>query len=84
VDVSNTWRHVLCIHTVSIIMTNKPSTINVRFATILGPGDCATGWQKNIACAVVKRVTPTVCLRGSICSALIFPVGTVRVKVQNN
>jgi len=84
VDVRNTWRHVVCIHTVSVIMTNKPSIINVRFATILGPVDCATGWQQNIACAVVKRVTATVCLRGSICSALIFSAGTVHITVQKN
>jgi hypothetical protein len=84
VDVSNTWRHVVCIHTVSVFMTNKPGTTNARFATILGPVGCATGWQQNIACAVVRRVTPTVCLRGSICSALIFAVGTVHVKVQKN
>jgi len=44
VGVSDTWRHVVCIHTVGVIMTNKRSTINACFATILGPVDCATGW----------------------------------------
>ena len=83
-DVSNTWRHVVCAHAVSVIMKNKPSTINACFATILGAVGCATGWQQNIACEVVKRVTPTVCLRGSICRALIFSAGTVNVKVQTN
>ena len=67
---SDTWRHVVCIHTVGVIMTNKPSTINACFAAILGLVDCSTGWQQNIACTVVRRVTLTDCLRGSICSAL--------------
>ena len=80
--VSDIWRHVVCIHTVGVIMTNKPSTINACFATILGPVACATGWQQNIACAVVRRVTPTDCLRGSIYSALcVFSVGTVHVNL---